>query len=124
MTPAQLRKRIAALPEHPPFTTALELALLMRGRWYSSQREHWLCWLAEYSGSGAYGRRGRGYDAAFAYNHCGCPPMVLWLGEATGVDDDLVVGTAASARHTPGTFSAKCAAIRRIMPWSLVEERL
>jgi hypothetical protein len=50
--------------------------------------------------------------------------MTLWLGEATGVDERLVAKAAAAARQTPGAFSAKCGAIRRTIPWSLIEPLL
>lgn len=32
-----------------------------------------------------YGRKEKHPSAEFAYNHIICPPMVLWLGEASGV---------------------------------------
>jgi hypothetical protein len=33
------------------------------------------------------------------------------------MDERLVVQVAKSAMKTDGTFSAKCAAIRRVIPW-------
>ena len=39
------------------------------GVWYRSQKEHWLGWLSQYHGPGAYGRRGGDLDAKYAYNH-------------------------------------------------------
>lgn len=54
--------------------------------WYMTQKEHWLDWLREYDGPGAYGRMaGTQRDARFAYNHIVEPKMLLWLIEAAGV---------------------------------------
>jgi hypothetical protein len=37
---------------------------------YSSQRQHWLGWLGEHDGTGAYGRKEPGgQEAEFVYNH-------------------------------------------------------
>jgi hypothetical protein len=124
MTPQQLIRKIRALPERAPHTEALERLLLKKPSWYASQKEHWLGWLSEYGGPGAYGRKGRDYDAAFAYNHCGCPPMALWLGEASGIDKRLVAKAARLAKQSPGTFAARCAAIRRLIPWCEIERML
>lgn len=124
MTPQQLIKKIKALPAHAPYTETLEKLLLKKPTWYANQKEHWLGWLREYSGPGAYGRKGHNYDAAFAYNHCGCPPMALWLGEASGVDERLVARAARFAKQNPGTFSAKCATIRRVISWVEIERML
>lgn len=124
MTPQQLIRKIRALPERAPHTEALEKLLLKKPTWYASQKEHWLGWLSEYGTSGAYGRIGFRNDARFAYNHCGCPPMALWLGEASGVDERLVARAAKLAKQNPGSFSAKCAAIRNVIPWCEIERML
>jgi hypothetical protein len=91
--------------------------LLKPRRWYTSQRQHWFSWLAEYSGPGTYEEGVTSATLLFAYNHCGCPPVVLWLSEASGMDERLVVPAAKSVMKTNGTFSAKCAAIGRVIPW-------
>jgi hypothetical protein len=124
MTPQQLTRKIRELPERAPHTEALERLLLKRPTWYASQKEHWLGWLSEYGTSGAYGRTEFHHDAAFAYNHCGCPPMVLWLGEASGIDNQLVAKAARLAKRSSGTFAARCAAIRRLIPWCEIERML
>jgi hypothetical protein len=120
MTPQQLIKRIKALPARAPHTEALERLLLKKPRWYANQKEHWLGWLNEYDGPGAYGRIGRNYDAAFAYNHCGCPPMALWLGEASGIDERLVAKATKLVQQSSGTFSARSATIRSVIPWDVI----
>jgi hypothetical protein len=124
MTPQQLIRKIKALPERAPHTEGLEKLLLKRPHWYASQKEHWLGWLGGYEGPGYYGRKHFNRDAEFAYNHCGCPPMALWLGEAAGIHEELVRKVAKSATQANDTFSAKCAAIRRVITWSNIEHVL
>jgi hypothetical protein len=91
--------------------------------WYVTQKEHWLGWLSQYDGPGAYDRKTGGHDAAFAYNHIQCPGMLLWIIEAAGLDSE-VVEAARSAANGVGHHSAKVAAIRRCAPWSLVYHAL
>jgi hypothetical protein len=92
--------------------------------WYSTQKQHWLGWLKEYNGPGYYERKDWNRDAEFVYNHIVCPPMVLWLGEASGVPPIVVRRATKAALDAPASLSAKAAAIRRVIPWSLIVERL
>ena len=63
MTPRDLFRAINELKLAAPITANYERALISRdvwsrsGVWYTSQQEHWLGWLAEYDGPGAYGRK-------------------------------------------------------------------
>ncbi len=94
------------------------------GIWYTTQKQHWLGWLGEYDGPGAYGRiAGKQRDARFAYNHVVCPEMLLWLIEAAGVRHDLVQ-VARSASETGTTLMQKAGAIRRQVPWAAVYDAL
>ncbi|MBS0240364.1 MAG: hypothetical protein JSR89_18280 [Proteobacteria bacterium] len=120
MTPQELIKKIEKLPERAPHTEALEKLLLKKPQWYANQKQHWLGWLREYRNPGAYGRMRFDRDAEFAYNHCGCPPMALWLGEAAGVDERLVKQARRDAVRSPDSFSSKCASIRRNISWGIV----
>jgi hypothetical protein len=133
MTPQQLIKKIRALPVYAPHTEALERASRKkrlegpqqkRTVWYTSQKEHWLGWLREYNSPGYYGRRRFDRDAGYAYRHCGCPPMALWLGEAAGVDERLVAGAKRAVMQSEGTLSAKCGIIRSFIRWEDIESRL
>jgi hypothetical protein len=57
-----------------------------KGAWYRTQREHWLGWLKDYPGPGAYGRKTAARrDARYAYNHIVEPLMLIWLISAAGV---------------------------------------
>jgi hypothetical protein len=92
--------------------------------WYRTQKEHWLVWLSQYDGPGAYGRiPGQQRDARYAYNHIVCPGMLLWLIEAAGVAPGLVAAAqAASAAGT--TLMQSAGAIRRVAPWPVVRAAL
>lgn len=63
MTPKGLARKIARLQARPPITVSYERALAAtrvwspERVWYTSQKEHWLGWLSEYDGPGAYDRK-------------------------------------------------------------------
>lgn len=109
---ADFRRTIERLPSDQPYNQP--------GVWYRTQKEHWLGWLREYDGPGAYGRKpGQNRDARFAYNHIVCPEMLLWLIEAAGVKQELVAA-ARSAAATGTTLMKRAGAIRRQVPWTEV----
>jgi hypothetical protein len=91
--------------------------------WYTTQKEHWLGWLRGYKGEGFYNRKNWHRSAEFVYNHIVCPPMVLWLAEASGVPK-VKVAEAKGAAISAKTLQAQSAAIRRIIPWEMIEVRL
>lgn len=131
MTPRELRRKIKDFEASPPITLRFEKALTKQGTWsaegvwYRSQKEHWLGWLSEYEGPGAYGRKTSVIRSAeFAYNHVVCPPMVLWLGEASGVQTSLITQAEKMALRASRKLQGKCAAIRTVIPWSKIEEAL
>jgi hypothetical protein len=130
MTPKQLAEKIKKFRPHPPITDLFEGALRKRGRWgtkpvwYVSQKQHWLGWLSEYDSPGYYGRKNRGQSAEFAYNHIMCPPMLLWLAEASGVAKKKVIEANKAAFSAPAPLAAQCAALRRSIQWDMIEPRL
>lgn len=107
-----IRALRADLPVHTP------------GKWYRTQKQHWLGWLSEYAGPGAYGRQARvKRDAGFAYNHIVEPKMLLYLATASGVDHSLL----AAAKRSCGkgtTLMRQSGAVRAIMPWETVAAAL
>lgn len=131
MTPKSLRQKIKRLGIKAPITASYERALMAsgvwsnKGVWYMTQKEHWLGWLSQYDGPGAYGRKTwSGRSAEFVYNHINCPPMLLWLAEASGVSKRVVLAakrSALAARQNRGTH---CAVIRKAIQWPMVNERL
>ncbi len=92
--------------------------------WYTTQKEHWLGWLREYDGPGAYGRvPGKQRDARFAYNHIVEPKMLLWLIEAAGVSKDLVEATQRASAEG-ASLMQKSGAIRRVAPWTVLYDAI
>ena len=117
MTPEQLRAKIRKLPVWDYDTRGTW------GTWYRSQEEHWRGWLKGYRGPGYYNRKDGDRTAEFVYNHLNCSSMLLWLAEASGVPKARVV-KAKAARSASQNPSARSAAVRKIIPWEMVEIRL
>ena len=95
-----------------------------KGVWYKSQKEHWLGWLSEYDGPGFYNRQNAKRSAEFVYNHINCAPMVLWLGEAFGISKTKVSKAKSAALSAGSALSSQCAAIRKVIPWRMIEALL
>ena len=92
--------------------------------WYESQKEHWVGWLFHYNSPGAYSRRiTSGRDARFVYNHVACPGLLTYLAHASGVRSSLV-RKARQIEAGEGTENRKAGAIRRVIPWELVQAAL
>jgi hypothetical protein len=127
MTPRTLASKIAKLPATLPTTTSFECDLRKlriwgtASVWYTTQKEHWLGWLKGYGGPGYYERKNWNRDAEFVYNHIVCPPMVLWLGEASGISNILVRKAKKAALTAPSNLPAQSAAIRKVIPWNLIK---
>lgn len=95
--------------------------------WYESQKEHWIGWLLDYQGGGAYGRKIHGCrDAKRVYNQLQCPDMLIYLAKESGVSPGLIrkASRAAGKGGSNARLAAKCGAVRDILPWSLVLEAL
>ena len=94
------------------------------GKWYLNQKEHWLGWLDEYHGPGYYGRQASTpRNARFAYNHIVEVAMLLWLAKASGVSASRLAKARAAERAAP-SLQAKSGAVRKIIPWEMIEEAL
>jgi hypothetical protein len=135
MSPEELAQHIKKLPARPPLTMAFEEAWSARWAsdagekerpvWYTSQKEHWLGWLSEYDGLGAYGRKpGSGRDAKFVYNHINNAAMLMWLAEASGLPEATVVVAQRAALDAGPNFASTCAGVRRVIPFAAVEGAL
>ena len=92
--------------------------------WYTTQQQHWLGWLKDYAGDGAYNRKGRGYSAEFAYNHIVNPQMLIYLAEAARIERAVLTAAAKAAFARRTTMSSMSSAIRRVIPWKIVEAAL
>jgi hypothetical protein len=106
----QFITRISKLPS--------DKARITPGKWYRTQKEHWLGWLRAYHTPGAYGRiPNRTRDAEYAYNHIVEPKMLLWLIQAS----DLPASRARAAKKAATqslSMPGQSAAIRREVPWA------
>lgn len=134
-SPQQLRRVIARLSPASPITdrfSAKWRRLGSRGGfqkerktvWYRTQHEHWLGWLGEYAGPGAYGRKDHDRSAEFAYNHIVNPQMLVYLAEAAGIRRGLVLKAVRAALANWATMTAMSSAIRQTIPWAVVEGAL
>jgi hypothetical protein len=133
MTPIGLARKIAKLPERTPITHRFEGILSERGLWsperekkkYPSQKQHWLGWLSEYGSRGFYSRKNLAVRSAeVVYNRIGCPPMLLWLIEAARVPKRQVRLAMGAALSATSSYARQCAAIRKNVPWSIIEQQL
>ena len=112
----QLRNAIKLLPADRPKHTP--------GKWYRTQKEHWLGWLREYDGPGFYGRTsGVKRDARFAYNHIVESKMLLWVIRAAGVPSRRLA-EARRAERNARSMQAKSSAVRKAVPWEILAPRL
>ena len=133
MTPIGLARMIAKLSEGGDITRRFEKELFVRGWWsyerekkkYSSQKAHWIGWLSEYSSTGYYNRKNKAVRSAeIVYNRIGCPPMLLWLCEASRVSPRQIRSAMRAALLVGSNYRRQCKEIRKIIPWSIVEPSL
>ena len=130
MTPSELARSIRKFRARLPHTIQFERALAKRGIWstdgvrYKSQQQHWLGWLAGYNGPGYYGRKNSRRSAEFVYNHIVCPPMVLWLGEATGIPKANIAKAIRAGLSAGRSLASQSAAIRQVIPWDAIQGQL
>lgn len=129
LSPLQLRRIIAKLEERQPIAERLQWEIARRHPhraepWYRSQKQHWLGWLGEYDGPGFYGRSRWDRPAKFVYNHIQCPPMLLWLAEASGLPRAQLLRAKAAALAVSDHNGPSTAAVRALLPWDMVEQSL
>ena len=91
---------------------------------YRTQKAHWLGWLDSKSTTGTYQRQdapNRG--AKYVYNHIMEPKMLLWLIAALDFQTGLVERAKEEAK-TQKSMAGSCAAIRKVVPWQVLEKSL
>ena len=121
-------RRIRRLPVRQPLTDAYERSEprplgVSPGKTYDDQREHLTGWFSELGGPGYYGRaKPRGARAG--YNSFQCAPGLVWLAEALGEDPAVVRKGIAAIEAAPRRGASQCAAWRRVVPWSRIEDLL
>ena len=91
---------------------------------YTTQKAHWLGWLNPNNYTGSFERRGAEYrDAEFVYNHIIEVKMLLYLIGESGLDGEIQAA-ARQAAEEGKTLAGKSAAVRRVVPWAMMEEAL
>ncbi len=89
-------------------------------KWYLTQKQHWIGWLSDYGGPGAYGRKTEvKRDARYAYNHIVEPKMLVYLAQASGLKRSLLLA-AMRVLARRQTLMEKSAAIRKMVPWKTI----
>jgi hypothetical protein len=136
MNPEQLLKKIKKLETKATVTNKFVAELASIGMWNyekeakktyggTDQKRHWVGWLSEYSGPGYYNRNDTGVSMAKrVYNRINCPPMLIWLAEASGIQSKQIKKATKAALEIKNSFPSQCSAIRRVIPWEDIEARL
>lgn len=115
-TVRDLLRAVRKLPADPPVDDPTV--------WYRTQKEHWIGWLRDYGGPGAYGRKTPSpSDARTVYNRIVDPQMLLWLIEAAGVEDELLTQARQEANDATSMQQAS-GRIRRRVAWDAVAQAL
>jgi len=82
----------------------------------------WLRWLSGYEDK-TYGRANPNRSAKFIYNALNYPEMIIWLAAASGVNPQLI-REATNATDRKESRMAQSAALRRLLPWSVIATHL
>jgi len=130
MTPCELASKISNLPNRAPITA--ELTSLLQnpdpndsaGTKLPNRKKQWRRWLGTYEEPEYPRRKDSNRTAQFVYNHLLVPEWVLWLGEASGVSETVVRNAMKAACSVQPNRATQCAAIRKIIPWKIIEYKL
>jgi hypothetical protein len=112
------RDELLAVVRNLPEKTPIASTLTPR-----PSKHAWVNWLSSYADEGDHPQRAQ-RDASFIYNHWWDAPIFIWLAEASGVDKERVQRAAKIIAASSGNTTTQAAAIRRILPWHLVEKHL
>ncbi len=133
-TPQQLRRAIARLSPYSPITEKFTVQWAKLGSkcgqlppkkpWWKTQQEHWLGWLKGWNGPGYYGRKDWNHSAEFVYNHIVNPGMLIYLIEGAKVHENHIRKAIRTALANASSMASMSSAIRRIIPWWIVEHNL
>jgi hypothetical protein len=129
----ELKKRITLLPAHPPRAVALQeriqIGVGYHNKWYRSQKEHWLGWIVvkEYKAI----LKDIPLDtitARMRWSRLNCIPMMFWLAEVAGVDDDTLTeaeeAAILAAQEIPQDCPLHGKIMRQVLPWKMIEKRM
>jgi hypothetical protein len=130
MSQYDLKLYLAAYPEQPPRTKALEQSIGIgtgfHRKWYRSQREHWLGWLiAKDCEAKAAGKAPNTVNAKERWQKLACSPAMFWIAECSQMPLSVLKAaekaaqTAAAKRSTDGHPHGKL--MRAVLSWEPVE---
>ena len=128
-----LLQYLLSYPDAPPRTIALEQEIQIgtgfHGKWYRSQKEHWLGYLGYKRALWAAAQKNYELEKAKSHwNRTHCFPMLFWLAECAGIEPGILEKAevaairAASAISTDHPSHGKAA--REVLPWSIVERKI
>ena len=90
----------------------------------NEHREKWLRWLKGYDTPGPFNRQpDKQHHAKYVYNHLAYPEMLLWLIESSGVEKHLLKSATIESNRVE-SVNAKAGAIRKQVPWDVLERAL
>jgi len=87
-----------------------------------SYKNVWIDWLSEY-GIADERRRNPNRSPDFVYNALNSAEMIIWLAAVSGVDPRLIRKAAAAIDRKQSRMT-QAAAVRLVLPWSLVSKHL
>ncbi len=131
MTIDDLIRYVAASSAKLRRTTDLEQKIRIgtgfHGKWYRSQREHWLGWLIYQQCEAS--RKGVDFTNHFAqptWNRLKCSPAMFWMAEAACVESSVLDEAEAAAieatKLNPKDGNPHGRMMRTSLPWHLVED--
>ncbi len=130
MSIRQLQMIIRDLKDQTPITSSFDEKLFHQGqahrnKWWNSHKEHWIDWLKQYNGPGYKNRKNKSIRSAnIVYNRLACPPMLLWLIEASGINKSKIKDAVKAALASKKIFTAQSASIRAVVSWEEIERNL
>jgi HNH endonuclease len=86
-------------------------------------KQTWIDWLSDYPQHGDNPRWRQQRDARFIYHRWWNAPVLIWLAEASGVEQARILRAAKIASRRVNSLPLG-AAIRKLLPWSLVADHL
>lgn len=120
----ELLRAIERLPATTPSTERLEKS------GYATHQDHWTTWLGQYNDAdgGYYGRSDKTVtDAKTVFQRLNCAPMIIWLGEASGISPVIVrmaLNALRKAEEEGKNEAAKAAVVRRVITWEAVADQI
>lgn len=90
-----------------------------------TEREHMIGWFTDNqtTGSGSYTRETSNLSARRCYNRLMNAASLLWIAEAVGIDE-LTVKQAFESAKAASDYRKACGAIRAIITWDMIYEKM